>query len=68
MESCTVGPSSYKEGLVENVKAGGILRSSKHVIEKLRMLHGRNEAISSIATLDTQRANFDLFEDLTGSI
>ena len=57
-----------KEGLVGNVKAGGILRGSSDVIEELRILHGRNEAISNITTLNFQRADFDLFKDLIGDI
>ena len=57
-----------KEGLTGDMKAGGTLRYSKHEIVEFSILHGRNKAVSRIATLDFKRENFNLFNDLLGGI
>jgi len=57
-----------KEGLVENVKAGGSLGSSDHEMVNFRILHGRNRAISRITALEFRRAIFGLFKELLGGI
>ncbi|GAB0205201.1 hypothetical protein GRJ2_002985700 [Grus japonensis] len=57
-----------KEGLVEDVKAGGSLGYSDHEMVEFRILRGRSRAISRINTLDFRRANFGLFKDLLGRI
>jgi len=57
-----------KEGLVEDVKAGGSFGSSDHEIENFRILRGGSRAISRIKTLDFSRANFGIFKELPGRI
>jgi len=57
-----------KEGLVEDVKAGGSLSSSDHEMVNFRILRGGSRVISKIKTLDFKRANFGLFRDLLGEI
>jgi len=53
-----------KEGLVEDVKAGGSLGCSDREKVSFRILCGGSRATSRIKTLDFSRANFDPFEDL----
>ena len=56
-----------RDGLVRDVKVGGSLGCSNHEMVEFKMeLGGRSKAKSRIATLDFQRANFDLFRDLHG--
>jgi len=57
-----------KEGLVEDVKAGGSLGCSDHEMVELRILRVGSRAISRIKTLDFRRANFGLFRELLGGI
>jgi len=57
-----------KEGLVEDVKAGGSRSCSDHEMVKFRILRGGSRAISRIKTLDYKRANFGLFKDLLRGI
>ena len=57
-----------KEGLVEDVKAGGRLGCSDHETVEFRFLHGGSRAISRITTLDFRRPNFGLFKQLLGGI
>jgi len=57
-----------KEGLVEDVKAGGRLGCSDHEKLSFRILRGRITSISRIKTLDFRRANFGLFKELLGGI
>jgi len=57
-----------KEGLVEDVKAGGSLGSSDHEMVELRILRGGSRAISRIKILDFRRANFGLFQELLRGI
>jgi len=57
-----------KEGLVEDVKAGGRLGCSDHQTVKFRILHGGSRAISRTRTLDLRRADFALFKDLLAEI
>jgi len=57
-----------KEGLVEDVKAGGRLGCSDHEILEFKTLHGGSRAISRIKTLDFMSANFGLFKKLLGGI
>ena len=57
-----------KEGLVEDVKAGGRLGCSDHEILEFKTLHGGSRAISRIKTLDLRRANFGFCKDLLGGI
>ena len=57
-----------KEGLVENVKAGGRLGCSNHEMVEFRILCGRSRAIIRIKTLDFRRSNFGLLKDLLGGI
>jgi len=57
-----------KEGLVEDVKAGGRLGCSDHEIVEFRILRGRSRAISRIKTLDFKRTNFGLFKELPAGI
>jgi len=57
-----------KEGLVEDVKAGGNLGSSDHEMVNLKILCGGSRVISRIKTLDFRRANFGLFKELLGGI
>ena len=57
-----------KEGLVGNIKAWGNIGCSDHKIMEFRILHGKNKAISRIASLNFRRGDFDLFKDLLGSI
>jgi len=57
-----------KEGLVEDVKAGGRLGCSDHEMVEFRNLHGGSRAISRIETLDFRRDNFGLFKELLGGI
>jgi len=57
-----------KERLVEDVKAGGSLSSSKLEMVEFRILYGGSRAISRITTLDFKRDNFGLFKDLLAGI
>jgi len=57
-----------KNGLVEDVKAGGSLGCSDHDMVEFRILHGGSRTISRITTLDFRRANFGLYKDLLGGI
>jgi len=57
-----------KEGLVEDVKAGGSLSCSDHEMVEFRILRGGSRAISRIKTLDFRRANFGFFKQLLGAI
>ena len=50
------------------MKAGGSPGCSDHEMVDSRILHGRNKAISRIATLDFRRVHFDLFKDLFGGV
>lgn len=50
------------------MKVVGSFECSNHEIVELRILHGRNKAISGIAILDFRRANFDIFKDLLAGI
>jgi len=56
--------SKNREGLVEDVKAGGSFGCSDHEMVEFRILHGGSRAISRIKILDFRRANFGLFMDL----
>jgi len=55
-----------KEGLAEDMKAGGRLGCSDPEMVEFRILHGGSRAISRIKTLDFRRANFGLFKELLG--
>ena len=56
---------SNRDGLVRDVKVGGSLECSDHEMVEFKMeLGGRSKAKNRIASLDFQRANFDLFQDL----
>jgi len=57
-----------KEGLEEDVKAGGRLGCSDHEMVEFRILRGGSREISRIKTLDLRRANFGLFKELLGGI
>jgi len=57
-----------KEGLAEDVKAGGRLGCSDHEMVEFRILRGESRAISRIKTLDFRRANFGLFKELLGEV
>jgi len=57
-----------KEGLFEDMKAGGRLGCSDHEMVKFRILRGESRAICRIKTLDLRRANFALFKELLGGI
>jgi len=57
-----------KEGLVENVKAGGRFGCSDHEIVEFRILHGGSRTISRIKTLDFRRAKFGHFKEILGGI
>jgi len=57
-----------KEGLVEDVKAGGRLGCSDREVVEFRILCGGSRGISRIKTLDFRRANFGLFKELLGGI
>jgi len=57
-----------KDGLVEDVKAGGRLGCSDHEMVEFRILRGGSRAVSRITTLDFRRANFGLFKDLLGGM
>uniref|UniRef100_A0A493TN05 SGNH hydrolase-type esterase domain-containing protein n=1 Tax=Anas platyrhynchos platyrhynchos TaxID=8840 RepID=A0A493TN05_ANAPP len=58
-----------RDGLVRDVKVGGSLGCSDHEMVEFQMELGKgSKAKSRIATLDFRRANFDLFQDLLGSI
>jgi len=57
-----------KEGLVEDVKAGGRLGCSDHEMVEFRILREGSRAISRIKTLDLRRTNFGLFKELLGGI
>ena len=47
-----------KEGLVEDLKAGGSLGCSDHEMVKFRILHGGSRTISRVKTLDFKKAKF----------
>lgn len=51
-----------------DVKAGGSLGHSDHLMMAFRILHARRKAISRITTLDFGRANFVFFMVLLGEI
>jgi len=57
-----------KEGLVEDVKAGGRLGCSDHEMVEFRILRGGSRAISRIKTFDFRTAKFGLFKELLGGI
>jgi len=57
-----------KDGLVGDVKVGGRLGCNDCEIVELKILSGRTKAKSRIATIDYQRANFDLFQDQLGGV
>jgi len=57
-----------KDGLVEDVKAGGRLGCSDHEMVEFRFLRGGSRAIRRIKTLDFRRATFGLFKELLGGI
>jgi len=57
-----------RDGLVEDVKAGGSLSCSDHEIVVFRILRGGRRAKNKIKTLDFRRANFGFFKDLLGGI
>jgi len=57
-----------KEGLVEDVQAGGRVSCSDHEIVEFRILCGGSRVISRIKTLDPKRADFALFKELLGGI
>jgi len=57
-----------KEGLVEDVKAGGSLGCSDHEMVNFRIMRGGSRATKRIKTLEFKRANFGLFHDLLGGI
>ena len=57
-----------KEGLVEDVKAGGRLSCSDHEMVEFRILRGGSRAISRIKTSNLTRADFALFKELLGAI
>jgi len=57
-----------KEGLVEDMKAGGSLSCSDHEMVNFRILRGGSRVISRIKTLDFRRANFGLSKELLGGI
>jgi len=57
-----------KDGLAEDVKAGGSLGCSDHAMVNFRILCGGSRAISRIKTLDLRRANFGLFKEILGGI
>jgi len=57
-----------KEGLVEDVKAGGRLGCSDHEMVEFSILHGGSRVISRIKILDLRRTNFALFKELLGGI
>ena len=60
------GPRSFHQGwLVRDVKVGGMLGCSNHEIVEFKIQSGRSRAKSRIASLAFQRANFDLFQDLS---
>lgn len=55
-----------KEGLVRDVNVGGSLGCSDHSMMEFKILCERSMAINTIATLDFQRAKFDLYKTLLG--
>jgi len=57
-----------RDGLVEDVQAGGSLGCSDHEMVEFRILHGVSRAVSRIITLGFRRVNFGLFKDLHGGI
>jgi len=57
-----------KEGLVEDVKAGGSLGCSDDEMVKFRIMHGGSRAVTRITTLNFRRANFGVFKHLLGGI
>jgi len=57
-----------KEGLVEDVKAGGSLGCSDHEMVEIRILSEGSRVINRIKILDFRRANFGLFKELLGGI
>jgi len=57
-----------KEGLVEDVKAGGSVSCSDREMVEFRILRGESRAIRRIKTLDFRRANFGLFKELLGGV
>jgi len=52
-----------KEGLVEDMKAGGSLGSSDHEMVNFRILSRGSRVISRMKTLEFRRANFGLFKE-----
>jgi len=57
-----------REGLVEDVKAGGNLGYSDHEMVEFRILRGGSRTISRITILDFRRDNFGLCKGLLGRI
>jgi len=57
-----------RDGLVEEVKAGGSLVCSDYGMVEFRILCGGSRARSRNTTLDLRRANSGLFRDLLGRI
>jgi len=57
-----------KEGLVEDVKAGGSLSCSDHEMVNFSILGGGRREISRITVLDFRRANFAVFKELLGGM
>jgi len=57
-----------KQGLVEDVEAGGRLGCSDHEMVEFRILRGGSRVTSRIKTLDLRRANFGLLKELLGGI
>ena len=57
-----------KEGLVEDVKAGGSLGCSDHEMVEIRILSEGSRVINRIKILDFRRANFGLFKELLGGM
>jgi len=57
-----------KEGLVEDVKAGGRLGCSDHEMVEFSFLRGGSKVTCRIKTLDLRKDNFGLFKELLGGI
>jgi len=57
-----------KEGLVEDVKAGGSLGCSDHEMVNFRILYRGSRVINSNKTLDFKGAIYGLFKELLGGI
>lgn len=59
---------SNSDGLVRDVKAGGSLGCSNHEMVEFNSCVEEVRQKNRITTMDFQRANFDLFQDLLGGI